>query len=312
AIAAAVASGGALVGAVGAAGSLGAALTTSSGAVAASAAVLDVVSVGVEIASTVAMAQGDEKLAGILGWVGLGTGIASMGAAFKAGAKAARNVDNAVGRMPLPGRVGMRWSSRTPHAITQMTDPRQLPIGRLQVMGGGVLGEDGVETGVRTMWHKFTAGNAIHYAADSQTNLDEVLDMLPDFVARHTSSRKVRIYLGAHGMPDGDNYISSGRASSTGRVHRPGEHGLFEAQKAYLHRRLSSNLRSKTSYVNISNVRRWNMKLAFETPGLHIHARCYGAADPVLHRVAAMGAPAIYSGPMRFFLLGGEVMPSAM
>jgi len=105
---------GALLPAAAAAGGLMAAMSTASGAVLATTLALDVVSLAAEVGSTVALAAGDEKTMGILGWVAFGTGMASAGMALapraaKAAARAGRFVGSWQDRLQhaggVPGRV---------------------------------------------------------------------------------------------------------------------------------------------------------------------------------------------------------------
>ncbi|KAG0162811.1 hypothetical protein DFQ30_001226, partial [Apophysomyces sp. BC1015] len=105
-----VMTGGALAGVVAAAaaGSMAAATSTAATVAMTAGLVLDVVSVVAEVGTGIAMAVGDEKAVGILGWVAFGAGLAPAGPGL---ARAARKGTEKAGRFVGRSRIGGR--SRT-------------------------------------------------------------------------------------------------------------------------------------------------------------------------------------------------------
>jgi len=132
---------GALLPAVAAAGGLMAAMSTASGAVLATTLALDVVSLAAEVGATVALAAGDEKTMGILGWVAFGTGMASAGMALapraaKAAARAGRFVGSWQDRLQKAG--GARHLSG---AAAELPMSRRMPAPVLEEMPDTVIGK---------------------------------------------------------------------------------------------------------------------------------------------------------------------------
>ncbi len=106
-VAAVIASAGTAAGAVGVVLSGGLGALNASGAAAIAGVTLGVASVGVEAASLTAMAKGDDETAGILGWVGLGLGVAGLAPALgKAAMKGAGRLADRMSR--FSGRVARR------------------------------------------------------------------------------------------------------------------------------------------------------------------------------------------------------------
>jgi hypothetical protein len=304
-VAAAIASGGALMGAVGAAGSLGAALSTSSGAIAASAATLDVMSLGVEVGSVLAAALGDERAVGILGWVGAGVGLASLGTSVASVAKGARKVgaasDHGFDRTLLSGRVAGRQEGA---AVTKIDDPRQLvDDGRLKVIGAGTLGSDDVMTRVYARWRRYEVGDAVHYAPDMTVNMLETTRMAPRIAQKNPEATKFVFHMGVHGRARGQNYVAQG-------AHRPGPRNLFSKQVRLMQRRFGDQLNGKPIvYSNLSGMQDAEVDRAFRTNGVHIHVKCYGAADEKLRELAGVGSLNVYTGPRNYYVRNGAVVP---
>ncbi len=143
AVIATVATGGAFAGVVGAAaaGSLAGAVVTPGMMVMATATVLEVTTTAVDLASNIASEAGEDRTAGILGWIALGTGV---GAAVTGGYRCCRQRAAPVGKPRAVSSVG-RWigarcvrhrlSSETSTTPVQQVPPAPRSDGSIQEVG---------------------------------------------------------------------------------------------------------------------------------------------------------------------------------
>ena len=161
---------GVLLPAVAAAGGLMAAMSTASGLVLATTLALDVVSLAAEVGATVALAAGDEKTMGILGWVAFGTGLASAGMSL---APRAAKASTRAGRF-----VGS-WQDRLQHA----GGARNLPAAAaepalLRRMPAPVL-EDMPDPVIRSILGYLPGRDMANLAATSSTMSNRVATNIP-------------------------------------------------------------------------------------------------------------------------------------
>ncbi|WP_043695093.1 RHS repeat-associated core domain-containing protein [Luteibacter sp. 9133] len=290
AVVATVATGGALLGVVGAAaaGSLTAAVSTPTMVVMATATILEVTSAAVEIASLAAVAAGDEETASILGWVAFGTGVAS--GAMSVGPAAGRAATRFVGTKHAAGAPGARrlplptWRrSGAGHSTFQFDyggrsvtlhhakkGPRgQLPDGR--VIRRGYKGRPEVVP----RWSSRPNGNGgiVHFN-DTPIDGDDLVDGVIRDIGKLNDSKKIIVLTGVHGDFAGFNWLAGWR--------------LWREKKFFLHDRASiprMSLYSRKNQSNISVVdisgmskseveKYWNMKDAHI-----INAYCFSGAD---------------------------------
>ena len=62
-------------------------------------------------------------------------------------------------------------------------------------------------------------------------------------------------------------------------------------------------------YSNLSGMQDAEVDRAFRTNGVHIHVKCYGAADEKLRELAGVGSLNVYTGPRNYYVRNGAVVP---
>ncbi|KJV34634.1 hypothetical protein, partial [Luteibacter yeojuensis] len=283
AVAGAVATGGALVGAVGAAGGMVAALSTSSGATAAVAAVLDVVAVAAEIGSTASMAGGNKKAGAIFGWIGLGVGIASVGAGgapWRLGKKAS----GAMTARKIDAPLGQAFSSSKTDAVLPPT-----------VVGRVILPKEAVPQHARLrhfpngMSSKRPSWDAVfdekrypgtvHYAADGPVAPSDIPWILTNVIDAHPDS-DITLLVGAHGRWDGQNWLLSGRRK-VDRDLLPDSIRIIGAQAGQAAAGRMADGR-KVRFVDVAELTPDAARTLYAEPVIFIHMSCYGIVDEVL------------------------------
>jgi RHS repeat-associated protein len=296
AVAGAIASGGALAGALGAA-------TVSSWSMltATLSAVVDVLAVAVEIDASVALAQERDPVLGVFGATLGGVGAAmGIGAAVKglrtARAASAGTRGSGLGTMALGDDwlpAGGAASPRLPPSglpRRMIASPAEVPADRYVVQ----LDPHGRNSRVwlKPAWARTTneaLPGAVHYGADTPLKMWHVLDGLPEIAREHPVPTQMYLYAGAHGGALGNNWTRTQRALREPVVFRDaaGNHAMFAAAAA-------------PHSVRIEDIGRMPRALAeryFARPGIHVHAYCYGAVDDVLLRM--FNAEAIDIASMR-------------
>jgi RHS repeat-associated protein len=245
-----VATGGALAGFVAAAASstLGAAMTTASGLTLAAAA-LDVVSIVAEVGSLASLAAGDEKAAGIFGWVAFATGAAATGAAWRA-AKAGRP----------------RGAYDVPIIDAQSARPGKLRFssdGRLKFRTHWVRRKDPIDPLVT------------HWGVDSVLTGKKLKPFLRRIGKRPVVGDNNRVYLysGVDGRPNGQQWADGRRLPEV-------SNHLFYLDDLASTRKWSKALPGRElSVEDIGGITFDDMIDKISRPGHHIHAYCYSAVD---------------------------------
>ncbi|MET0360272.1 MAG: RHS repeat-associated core domain-containing protein [Sphingobium sp.] len=302
AVAGAVLSGGALIGAVAAAGSASAALVTSSGAAAAAVAVVDVVSVVAEIGAIASTAIDGGRAGMIFGWIALGTGVASAGAGWRAGklGKLARRGDDVAMFAPTPSgaarhrpiatlpdidelpRTGSGRGGRGPWSFT--SSPVSIDASRFDVH---LSPPDGSTVRLRSKLYRIAGDtNAIHYGSDAPTTVPDQRRMLKRIGDEHPMG-DIFFYGARHGAATGSNWIEWGDELVRGGDLVSAD--MLQRQKGMVARMNATRLQGRAHFEVLSGAR--EAEIAFARPGAHFHAQCYGAIDQLLVRMFSYDPP---------------------
>lgn len=290
AVVATVATGGALLGVVAAAaaGSLTAAVSTPTMVVMATATILEVTSAAVEIASLAAVAAGDEETASILGWVALGTGVAS--GALSVGPAAGRAATRFIGTRHAAGAAGARrlpfptpqgsgagystWEFDYGERSVTYHRARKGPKGQLPDGRALRIDARGKPEAV-PRWSSRPNGNGgiVHFT-DTAIDADDVTNDVIRDIGRLNDTKKIVVLSGVHGNPTGYNWFVGKRIWSEKKFVRQ-DRIAIPRMSLY-----SGKNQSDISVVDISGISKsrieayWNMKDA------HIvNAYCFSGAD---------------------------------
>lgn len=291
AVAGAVASGGALVGAVGAAGgSIVAAMSTSSGVMAAAAAGLDVLSVAVDVGATVALATRNDAMGGVLGWVGIGTAVASFGVAAlsrqAAGVGRGRLASKRTGRASSVKEFVLSPSPSPPPSekLLEPTVRGRVVLARADVPPNAWLRHhpDGTVS-VRPNWRAVHDENrypgAVHYAADAPVSTSDTPWMLGN-VARAHPGQDITIYSGAHGEAGGQNWFVSGRRETDPRLLPADIANLDTVPGRVAAGYVGDGVRVR--FIDLAELTPESARRMYAEPGIHVHMVCYGLVDELL------------------------------
>ncbi|QWT21836.1 hypothetical protein KPL74_07465 [Bacillus sp. NP157] len=286
AVAGTIATGGALAGALGAAaaGGLTASVSTASMASMTAAAVFDMVSVAAEIGSLGALAVGDSKASAIFGWVAIAAGPASMGAGFATRVGRTANLSLlSMSRAPVsrpPGfvRKAPIVADRSPVgrngvARTLVGSVVDVPDGRLRV----AWTNGNAHVTIKPKWIKVTSPGipeAIHFGPDTWITHTHARDALRTISREHQPARNIYFYTGAHGQPMGDNWDIDDRLFA--------DLGMLNVDRAEQRHLIAAAKPHRLIVEDISAMLLDEAQTAFERPGLHIHAYCWGAMDEAL------------------------------
>lgn len=283
-----VSTGGALLGVVAAAaaGSLTAAVSTPTMMVMAAAAVLEVTSVAVEFGSLIAAEAGDEKAAGILGWIAFGTGIASgaMSAAPTAAAGARRFVGKErlnrggplitsphvvsgtkIGNRGLPNAYARKKYNFQGGRVVKAYEGRGAVLKKIP--SRAITDSSGKVVDIRTNWTEFkNAAGGINLVADTEVAAGDVRNLVQHLMSRN-DGRHIHVLSGAHGDQAGWNWIDDAR--------QHGEQNFYSEDQTTL-----GSLQARGAVFDIttrpSGV--WTSNVLGGT-GYIVHGYCFGLAD---------------------------------
>lgn len=287
AVAGTIATGGTLAGALGAAaaGSLTASMSTASTVGIAAAATADVAAVGVELGSVVAMATGNDELRNVLGWVAIGTDVASLGLSGLA-RTAGRWARAAASNQAAGTRSRARsWSGLKRRWANDPADQPLPPVVRGREIRGWdrVVDDASILTGGRgeqymePAWYPLSRPSrypgAVHFGADSMISAYDVKSVVQRNAARYQGP--ISVYSGAHGRADGQNWRLGGRRNIAADLMADDMHVVSSATDRLEPGRV-------VRFVNFADMTPATAMMSFAEPGLHIHATCYGAVDEVL------------------------------
>jgi len=249
--------GGALLGALGAAGSLTAAVATTGMATTTLAAALDVVAVVAEMGSIASMATNNAKLAGVFGWMGLGSGAASAIIGVGKTVQGTRRL--------LSPRRGI---SRSPIIPASEAPPERLVF---SPRTGSIR--------LKTGWYRHTEDGqtaVTHIVADTTVTNRRLKHPLK-MIARMPvvdGHQNVYLYSGVHGAPEGRNWPKGKRNHGDPRVLQEDMDNFAAYQQRIPDRQLIVE--------DIADISAQEMLDRWERPGIHLHASCYAAVDELL------------------------------
>ncbi|KJV24188.1 hypothetical protein, partial [Luteibacter yeojuensis] len=307
AIAATVGSAGTFAGVIAGAGTTLSIMTTSSGATAAAAALADIIATTAELGSVASLAVGDTEAGSIFGWIAIGAGFASAGAA-RAATKLA---SGGVGRKAL-ATFGDALTSETGghgrrlhEAIAPMGEIFDVPqtlarrgvrppttyhasaytidASRFDVHMGDASGSS-----VRLRTKLYRAGNgtrAVHYGTDMPTTISDQRMMLGRVASEHPTG-PIFFYGAKHGKPSGLNWSNvGGRIVRIGDV--PGD--VLARQRKMFSDLNASTLNGRGQFDILVDAAQATQM--FKRPGSHVHPECFGIIDEFLARTLGYDPP---------------------
>ncbi len=183
-----------------AAGAVAAVATTSiAGAVSVAAVAVEAIALGSGAASMALEASGNEKAAGILGWISFGTGLASLGMSIGSSApKVAAKANRLVGGL-RNGQLLKRSASKFSSLPTVTTQP--------------------LSSAPKGAWKSFSTGQDKIIFGSNRPVAGKNFNTPLNYFRRRTSvnavPREILIFSGSHGAPDGANWASNGIRRST-------------------------------------------------------------------------------------------------
>ena len=247
-----------------AAGAVAAVATTSiAGAVSVAAVAVEAIALGTGVASVALEASGNEKAAGILGWISFGTGLASLGMSI--GSSAAKAASKA---KKLPGILRQKLMFRTGASAPS----------EFATLGNVV--EESVSKARSSPWKIITerpTSNASDrrfiIAADRRVNSLEVNDALKYIVGKEPQ-RDIVVMGGNHGNPQGRNWnVQRIRRNSLSVP------DMFEAQSALY----NGSYKSRVRVVDLANMRTSEFRTYLENTDVHVVlGYCFSRNDQAL------------------------------
>ncbi|QWT21838.1 RHS repeat-associated core domain-containing protein [Bacillus sp. NP157] len=286
-VAGTVATGGALAGVVGAAaaGSLTASTSTVSMAAMTAAALVNVVSVAAEIGSAVSLATQDAKAGAILGWIALGTGVASVGLAgiSRAGLSASGGASRYRSPVEPPVRFARRRQliqqespvDRNAVKRTFIRSPSLVPDSRFAAMQDASMRW---HVRLKPKWIQTSNHDlpgVLHFGADTAVARQHITAYVPGIVRdANAAPGDLFFYTGVHGHAMGRNWNRTRRIG-------PDPVSYFEdvANQGALSMAAAPH---KLVIEDISNLTVATARENFRRPGIHVHAYCFSAVDEVL------------------------------
>ncbi|MET4676667.1 MULTISPECIES: RHS repeat-associated core domain-containing protein [unclassified Luteibacter] len=288
-----VATGGALLGVVAAAaaGSITAAVSTPTMAAMAASVVLEITSVAVEIGSAAAAEVGDEGAAGILGWLALGTGLATgaLSAAPATGARASRFIGNgpvvaqkrAIGSLPpLPGlsKQGAGYSRRTykyagGRQVKSYTVSRQAAGNEIRLHYDKKKKQFIDE--LKPVWSRIPNGAGGYvYAPHTSIRGPDVSELLKEIP--RNDGKNVIILTGVHGNEAGFNWFFGRRVLSDSALYRDDTYRLTNYSLR------SGRNQADIQITDIGWKSSQEIRDLWNTDAHVVYATCFGAADAKL------------------------------
>lgn len=229
--------------------------------------VLDAVAVVAEVGSIAGLVAGDSVVAQTFGWIAMGAGLASAGAAgiSRAGSNVASRVALAAG--------GASDTTSAARSIKRTI----LPIDSIDEWRlSKDLPKEDAWTGVVKSWHRVASEqfpDAIHYGPDSQVSSRDVWRFVNESQGRAPKETKTYLYGGVHGAEDGQNWHGSNRigADLDELVYSQRMRRAFNAKKG-----------RAVDVVNLAFLSPDDAVSYWIRPGIHIHGYCFGVVDELL------------------------------
>jgi len=293
------ATGGALLGVLGAAaaGSLTASLSTTTMVAMTTATVLEAVSIVAEVGSIASLAANDQRAAGIFGWVALGAGVAGAlnSAASKIAAKATRL--RHVADSPMGTRRGATVH-RGNGTIVTYSRGKGAYQRHVQVFTGsdvvpqGVLQRRHTRSGAEYLQAEWKAVptdyGGTHHVNDSGIFPNEADDFLHHLIANDDGGH-ITLMMGAHGAANGDNWISEFRQMAEPLLADIGRDYIDAARARYPH------LAHRLHFLDVTSLAKSQFRnLAYEG-GHFIHGWCYSGADKLTMKALNVVLSSSYS-----------------
>lgn len=160
---------------------------------------VEAIALGSGAASMALEASGNEKAAGILGWISFGTGLASLGMSIGSSApKVAAKANRLVGGL-RNGQLLKRSASKFSSLPTVTTQP--------------------LSSAPKGAWKSFSTGQDKIIFGSNRPVAGKNFNTPLNYFRRRTSvnavPREILIFSGSHGAPDGANWASNGIRRST-------------------------------------------------------------------------------------------------
>jgi RHS repeat-associated protein len=297
AVAATVVTAGAFAGVAAAAvaGSLAGAVVTPGMMVMATATVLEVATAAVDLAANIAVETGEDRAAGILGWLAAGTAVAAAGAAGgalwsaqvagRAGLRTSRrfvgrSLPKGAARSP-PSLVGSKYYPDAPDPASFKETWRH-PGGQVVKVYQGQAATNKVPhrvnapgNGISVIWQvrRNRAGGYV-YAADTTIDNWDVSDLVDNILTARGDNKPILIKGGVHGNSNGHNYTTTG--------HRAGANSKFSAEDEEIAAWHQPYTTRNIDVVDISHKSKAELASYAQKNAHVIEGFCHSAADPVV------------------------------
>lgn len=275
------------------------------GALAMAGLVADVVTTGVELAAAIALEAGEETVGGVLGWIALGTGIASTGLAIAASSTVRRSARSVFGggRTP-PGSAGAggadevlrrpqkfigSYKGSTPwvpvgytretirHGVTEVSAYRGVGVADNPTLGRPLYDDPNTKlTQFVPGWLKYrnSAGGTNHvvdtaiYGAQAEQYINANIP---------NDGRPIVIVSGVHGIHTGQGQWANG-------VRLYAKPDFYQADLARVDRIAAATGRSPADIQvqPLGGADESHFMTLIQSNAHIVHAYCFSAADPVL------------------------------